>query len=171
MARIGLISDSHARAAITARAATMLAEAGAECLLHMGDLCAEEVFDALLVTAPETGQILPVHVVFGNMDLDADRMERYARGLGIHVDHPAGRLTFDGVRLAFTHGHERSAVLAALEEGVDYLFYGHTHVATDEQRARTRLINPGALFRTAVPTVALLDTATGDLASMEVARK
>ena len=168
MPRIGLISDSHASAAITGRAAALLADRGAEMLLHLGDICSEPVLDALLAPAPGAGSPLPVHIVFGNMDFETESLGRYARRLGIEVDHPAGRLDCGAARLAFMHGHEKSPVLAALEEGVDYLCYGHTHVAADERHGKTRMINPGALYRTPAPSVALLDTGTDTLEKVAV---
>jgi predicted phosphodiesterase len=45
----------------------------------------------------------------------------------------------------------------ALRDGADYLLHGHTHELRDERIGRTRMINPGALFRAARYTAALLD--------------
>ena len=168
MPRIGLISDSHASAGITARAAGLLTDGGAEILLHLGDICSEPVLDALLVPAPGDGSPLPVRIVFGNMDFETASLGRYAQMLGIEVDHPAGRMDLGTARLAFTHGHEASTVMAALRDGVDYLCYGHTHVAADERRGKTRMINPGALYRTPAPSVAILDTSTDTLQTIAV---
>jgi len=168
MPRIGLISDSHGHAEITRRAAAMLAEAGAQVLLHLGDICSESVIDTLLVSAPGESQPLPVHLVFGNMDFDVAAMGRYARSLGICVDHPVGRLDCGPVSLVFLHGHDQAALIGPLEEQIAYICYGHTHVADDRHRARTRMINPGALSRTAAPSVALLDTEADLLESIAV---
>jgi predicted phosphodiesterase len=71
-----------------------------------------------------------------------------------------GLISLGGCRLAVTHGDldQELRRLAALEP--DYLFSGHTHVASDVQKGPTRWINPGALHRASVWTVALLDIAS-----------
>ena len=168
MPRIGLIADSHGLAEPTTRAAARLAEDGAEMLLHLGDICAESVLDALLVAPPGSQPSLPVHIVFGNMDFEISSMARYAGSLGIAVHHPTGRLSMGNVDVAFTHGHDRPLLIDALDDGVDYLFYGHTHVAADHREGETRMINPGALHRTPAPSVALLDTDTDVLTSIPI---
>ena len=168
MPRIGLIADSHGLAERTTRAAAQLAEDGAEMLLHLGDICAESVLDALLVAPPKSQSPLPVYIVFGNMDFEVGRMARYAGLLGIAVHHPIGRLSLGDADVAFTHGHDRSLLIDALDDGVDYLFYGHTHVAADDREGETRMINPGALHRTSAPSVALLDTDTDVLTRIPI---
>jgi predicted phosphodiesterase len=102
-------------------------------------------------------------MVFGNCDWDAADLGDYARHLGVTVDHPAGRLTLDGLTLAFTHGDDPLLMQRAIADRVTYLFHGHTHRTRDETVGSTRVINPGALHRAAQYTVALLDTATGRL--------
>lgn len=160
MARIGLLSDSHGRAAVTQRAARTLIDQGVEMLIHLGDVESPEVLDALVEGVNANGSLHPaVRVVFGNVDLNAAELTRYAESLGIEVDHPAGRLEIDGKRLAFTHGDRASLVSRAMDAGVDYLCHGHTHKPRDERSGPTRLINPGALHRAAAYSVAVLDTA------------
>ena len=165
LARIGLLSDSHGRAATTQRAVRLLLDKQVDLLLHLGDVGTVDVIDALIEQIDEAGALEPkVHAVFGNCDWDADSMARYADSLGVSVDHPVGRLTIDGKTLVFQHGHQEAAMDQALAEGVDYLCHGHTHRQRDEKVGPTRVINPGALFRAAEYTVAVLDVAKDDLA-------
>jgi len=152
---LGILSDSHGRTSITRQAVAALREGGANLLLHLGDVETEEVIDELAV--------MPARIVFGNCDWDAAALGRYARSLGIEVDHPAGRIEVDGRQVAFTHGHLQEWMESALQEQVDYLLHGHTHVVRDETVGSTRLINPGALFRARRYTAALLTPATGAL--------
>jgi hypothetical protein len=164
VSKIGLLADSHGQAARTRRAAELLAQAGAELLIHLGDLCAENVLDALLTAGPNPKTPLLIHVIFGNMDADIPQLTRYAAALGFHVDHPAGSLDLPADRrLIFMHGHDPVAMRQALADGVTYLCHGHTHRAADQRRDRTRIINPGALFRAPVYSVAMLDTDADDL--------
>ncbi len=146
---IGVLSDSHGRADTTARAVDALALGGAEVLLHLGDLGSEQVIDELVGRK--------ARIVFGNCDWDAEELDRYARLVGVQVDHPLGILEVHGRRVAFTHGHLGRAMNEALSAGVDYLLHGHTHAVRDERRGSTRIINPGALFRAPRYTAALLD--------------
>ena len=158
MTRIGLLSDSHGHAAITARAAAALVEAGAQMLVHLGDVGSQAVLDALLIPTSGGGTV-PVRVVFGNTDDDLEGLSRYARMIGIEVDHPGGRLMVDGKTLAFTHGHIERLMRDALAAKVDYLCHGHTHRVRDERVGVTRVINPGALHRAARYSAAVLDAA------------
>ncbi|MCC5830003.1 MAG: metallophosphoesterase family protein [Phycisphaeraceae bacterium] len=157
MTRLGLLSDSHGRAATTRKAVALLQAHGAEVLIHLGDLGGVDVIDALLVPGASPGDLIEAHIVFGNVDWDADDLERYARAVGIKVGHPMGRLTRAGKRIAFTHGHLHDCVEQAITDHVDYLLVGHTHQARDQRVGITRVINPGALFRAAAYTVAILD--------------
>ena len=96
------------------------------------------------------------------------RVERLAgRPLG-EILTAMGLVEVDGKRIAFTHGHLARVMQDAINDGVDYLFYGHTHAVSDERCGRTRLINPGALFRAPRYTAALLDPAADHLRIIEV---
>jgi putative phosphoesterase len=162
MTRIGLLSDSHGRAGTTRAAMQRLLAEGVDRVLHLGDVGSVEVIDALVEQVDAAGELRPpVHVVFGNCDWDAEALGRYAESLGIAVDHPVGRLEADGATVVYQHGHQESAMEQALAEGVAYLCHGHTHRPRDERAGATRLVNPGALFRAAKYTVAVLDTARG----------
>ena len=170
MPKIGLLSDSHGRAAITHRAVETLAGKGAELLLHLGDVETPEVIEALLLMSSATGRPIPARIVFGNTDWDQDALTRHARNLEVAVDHPVGRLDLDDRVLAFMHGHDSRAARLALDQHVAYLCHGHTHEATDTRQGSARVINPGALFRTRQPSVALLDTDRDKLTFFDVER-
>ncbi len=150
--RIGLLSDSHGRAARTREAVRLLVDRGAGMLLHMGDIETEEVIDQLAG--------LNSSLVFGNND-DERSLGPYAASLGIRVLHPLGRIEVDGRSIAFTHGHIGSCLREA--GTADYFIHGHTHCQRDERRGATRIINPGALHRAHPYSVALLDPSTDAL--------
>lgn len=162
--RIGILSDSHGRAAITARAVRALLEQGAELLIHLGDVETIEVIDELVGCAPAGARI-----VFGNCDNERT-LARYAESVDITVDHPMGMLEVDGKTIAFTHGHLDECMRDALAQGVAYLLCGHSHETCDEKHRATRVINPGALFHAPRYTVALLDPAEDTLRSIELPR-
>jgi uncharacterized protein len=148
------------------RAVDLLIRQGASILLHLGDVGSVEVIDALVVPPPMSGdaaQRIESHVVFGNTDHDWQSLARYARELGVIVDHPVGWLKVGGADLVFLHGDDPAAMSQALARGVEYLCFGHTHHPQDSRAGATRLINPGALFRARPRTVALLDAASRQL--------
>ena len=157
---LGVLSDSHGRAAMTRHAIDALRAGGAETFIHLGDFETPDVLDELAG--------LDAHVVFGNCDADEAKLRRYAQSLSIAVHHPAGRLRIGDRTVAFTHGHLERELQTALQEEADYLLHGHTHVVRDERVGATRVINPGALFRARRYTAALLIPAMDILTFVDV---
>ncbi len=166
---LGILSDSHGQADRTARAVEALREQGATALVHCGDVCGVAVLDALAGATP-------AWFVWGNCDLPEPGDERYAQTLGLHVPETIPTvLEFAGKRLAVFHGHERAferlyytllatdanwndAGGASEQNGqYDYVLHGHTHEPRDVTVAGTRIINPGALQRAPIYTIATLD--------------
>jgi predicted phosphodiesterase len=173
LALIGLLSDSHGRAATTRSAVAILLDQGASLLLHLGDVGTVEVIDALVVDPTAAPQHEQSRLVFGNTDWDRDGLARYAAGLGVQVDHPLGRLPLDQGQgeLIYLHGDDSVALEQALAWQPRYLCHGHTHRRADRRRGPTRIINPGALFRAEHYTAAVLDTWKDHLAFFTVGQR
>ena len=107
---------------------------------------------------------LPSAFVWGNNDWDRDDLERYAKKLGIACHGAMADLQLGGKRFAVIHGDDFSLKQRILaEQKHDYLLQGHTHIRSDQKVGKIRCINPGAMYRAAVKTVAILDTATDGL--------
>ena len=151
---IGILSDSHGDAAATADAVQLLEKNGAVHLVHCGDLCGEPVLDEL------AGHRCTF--VWGNCDSPSPTMRKYVLALGLPWPEPPVILEFAGKRIAVFHGHERSFA-AADRDDLDYVLYGHTHKYADRRVGRIRFINPGALYRARIKTVALLNLKTDKL--------
>ena len=156
---VGILSDSHGHAERTRAALAMLQQAGASEFIHCGDVEEDAVLDTLAG--------LHAHVVLGNCDR-AGPLVRYATRIGLDMQHPSGRISVDGKRIAFTHGDQPELLQAAIAERVDVLCHGHTHLRRDEMVQGVRVINPGALHRANPFTVALLTPATGALRFLTV---
>jgi hypothetical protein len=153
---VGILSDSHGKAAITTAAIQLLIAQGAEYLIHCGDIGTESVLDAL------AGH--PSMFVFGNNDWDRRGLTEYAKTIGVACGQDEGKLSFNNKLAVVTHGDDSRIVNRILDaQLVDYLFLGHTHLTMDTQKGRVRIINPGALYRAARKTVALLDTQSDEL--------
>ena len=168
--KIGLLSDSHGQSSTTRRGVDLLLARGAQLLIHLGDIGTAQVIDALAVESPAHGDRVETHLVFGNTDWDTAALGTYAQELGLFVDHPTGRITVETGELVYCHGHEPKLVSSALAQKVKYLCHGHTHEASDTHRGRTRVINPGSLYRAHTYSVAVLDTARDRVAFYSVAK-
>lgn len=138
-------------------------------LIHLGDVGTAAVIDALVANRLDTDQRVEAHLVFGNCDWEAKPLARYAAELGVIAHDKAGEMMIDGKRIIFTHGHINSIMDHAIQRHADYLLHGHTHLQSDSTIERTRVINPGALFRASRHTVALLTPGSGELRIHEVA--
>jgi uncharacterized protein len=152
--KIGVVSDTHGRSAITQAAIHLLRERGAELILHCGD-----------IDCPTTVRLfspLPSHFVFGNWDLRPTRLKLAIAEIGGVWHDEIGLLEIAGKRLAWVHGHVRGQRQRLEISGAfDFLFYGHSHKAEAHRAGRTLVMNPGALHRAKTKTVVLIDVATG----------
>lgn len=164
---VGVLSDSHGDARTTASAVALLEHLGAAALVHCGDIGGDDVLSELLG--------LPARFVWGNTDYESARLRRYAESIGLTPPNTVPvRWTLAGKNIAIYHGHERQFETwlrrgedeeseRGDEPAVDYVLYGHTHVAADARIGGVRLINPGALHRARIYTVATLDLVTDQL--------
>ena len=150
--RIGIISDTHNQIARTTRAVSRLIEAGAEAVVHCGDLTRPDVVDEFAG--------VPTYFVFGNNDYDEVGLRRAMLAVNGVCLGRVGELELGGKRIAVTHGDLTREVRLLASRAPDYLLFGHSHVAADYREGATRWINPGALHRAAEWTVGLLDLAT-----------
>lgn len=109
----------------------------------------------------------------GDHDRDAEDLMRdyptlplvYVRGnCDGFSDTPLTRIvTLGGFRFYLCHGHTLGvkggllrACYAAREQRADFLLYGHTHEAHDEQEQGLRILNPGACGYGPYPTCAVV---------------
>jgi len=157
---LGILSDTHGHLPRTRTAIRQLTDAGAELLIHCGDLGSEEIV-TLLFEVKEEG--LPVIAVPGNVDEWDPGLILYAKKLGLSLPRTA-RTTQGGMTIAVHHGHDPRE-MSSLEHtpGLDLLFTGHTHVAKDQIIGSLRILNPGAVYRAQIPSVAVFDTETREM--------
>lgn len=159
---LGIVSDTHDQLARTQRAVELFCAAGAEALVHCGDVTGSPIIVAC--------SRLPCWFVLGNNDVDAaPELKLAAAESGAVCLGWGGFFEFGGKRFGVTHGHLSAEFRRALSQNPDYLLTGHTHVADAWWDGTVRRINPGALHSASMYSVALLDTATGELQFVEVA--
>lgn len=158
---IGVLSDTHGRTDSTELAVTLLRKRGAMQLIHCGDVGSTRVLDLMAG--------IPCAFVWGNCDYDHHTLQGHAAALGIACCGAMGRLTLDGKIVSFLHGDDSRQLQRILTvQDCDYLFLGHSHVRSDQHVGRIHVINPGALHRASVKTVALIDTATDAVEFLEI---
>lgn len=158
--KVGIMSDSHGRLGAVREAIERLEAAGAERFVHCGDV------GGLAVLEEFAGRKLKF--VWGNTDVPDPSWRAEVETLGLDWPTSPNEFTWDHLRFALLHGHERGFETAVRSGGYDYILHGHTHRAADHRVGQTRIINPGALYRTAHRTVALLDTSSEELAFLSL---
>ena len=158
---LGILSDTHDQVIRTRHAVELLRDAGAEALVHCGDLTGPEIV--------ETISQLPAWFVFGNHDADrVPELLRAAAEYGPDCLEWGGVIELAGQLVAVTHGHLATDVRRVLAQRPDYLLSGHSHAASDRIEGTVRRINPGALHRAEEYSVALLDLTSGELRFIKV---
>ncbi len=161
--KICIVSDSHDRAPPLAEAVAQAKQAGAEAVLHCGDLIGANTLLPLL----ELG--LPVHFVHGNNLGDAATLWKLCAGSG-------GVLTYHGndadLRLAsrriFVTHYPHYGLGAACTGDFDVVCCGHSHRASvvlqpNIRGGQTFLVNPGTVAGLGAPSTWVL----GDLANLD----
>jgi uncharacterized protein len=158
--KLGLLSDSHGDADIAARAIARLTSMGCDRFIHCGDVGRNVV---RLLPAGRSAMVL------GNNDLDPELFKRDCLNAGVEFLGQFGQLTIADKRIAVTHGDVARYLNSVIDgQQHDYLFTGHTHQKHDLRAGRLRRMNPGALHRARIKTVATLDLTTDVAAWVEV---
>jgi putative phosphoesterase len=153
---IGILSDTHNQVKRTAHCVALMAQMKVSAIFHCGDLTQGPMIGVV------TNSGIPSYFVYGNND-DSDELayEIQLKG-GIDLRF-SGLVTLADRKIGMAHG-DRPALLQKLAaEEPDYLFFGHSHLATDFQQGPTHFINPGALHRAPKYTFCTLDLITKEL--------
>ena len=162
--RIGIVSDSHAKADRLGRALALLIERGAEAIVHCGDLGSADCLR-------ELGRAgVQAYAVGGNMDDGQPHLPQVAAGAGVEFSPVTIEVPLPGGKyLVATHGHHHWVLDDLICGGeFPYICHGHTHTPRDDRRGSSRIINPGALTRANPPSAAILDVATDTLTFLQL---
>ncbi|HET9652933.1 MAG TPA: metallophosphoesterase family protein [Usitatibacter sp.] len=160
--KIAIVSDSHDRADMLARAVGAAKDLGAEAIVHCGDLIGAQTVRAALKVG------LPIHLIHGNNVGDVQMLYQVARaseGL-LHYHGADARLDLGGRRVFVVHYPEYGHAMACTGNW-DLVCCGHSHKAVSEQVANVKggstwLVNPGTVAGLAAPPTWML----GDLGTL-----
>ncbi|MER3414616.1 MAG: YfcE family phosphodiesterase [Gemmataceae bacterium] len=147
---VAVLSDTHGDSLRIATTLELLEAYRPALVIHCGDIDTEAAACQLCT--------YPMHFVLGNCDPPERVIRPVIEACGGVLHGSFGELVASEKRLAFLHGHDNSVLRQTVHKGLyDYVFFGHTHRASEERVGKTRVINPGALYRTAQPGFVLLD--------------
>ena len=155
--QIGVISDTHGHLENTLAAVRMLNSLEVEQVLHCGDIGSPRI-PALLAG-------WPTHFVFGNCDHGTELVElRSAIAAAGQTCHERfGDLELAGRKIALIHSDDARLFRQVTTSGeYDLVCYGHTHQAEQHRAGKTLVLNPGALYRAAPHSIAVVDLAQLD---------
>lgn len=161
--RLGILSDTHDNLLAIGAALRLFHERGVHQLVHCGDVVSPG--------AAACFRSIPTHFVRGNCDDPLESLQPVIQSHGGILHGDVGFLEVAGRKLAWTHGHQWSRLLALEQSGeYDFVFFGHTHQAQHYKRQHTWVINPGALYRAHRYTCVILDAKSGEFEFVEVSK-
>jgi putative phosphoesterase len=137
--KIGILSDTHDQAVNIQQALQIFQEHQVKKLFHCGDVTT--------LASVQWFCEFPLALAFGNGDTMTGEIKAFLRGC--NVENTAV-YTYEGEylgkRIGMTHSHLAGELKRLIDsQTYDYVFYGHTHLRSDERMGRTRVINPGSL--------------------------
>lgn len=161
--KICVISDSHDNIPLMVEAVNQAKAAGAEAVLHGGDVVAPSVLKKLQALG------LPVHVIHGNNTGDLYTLSRMAHEAGslFHYHGQDGEIELVGRRIFLVHYPHYARAMACTGDW-DLVCCGHDHRPSlrwvdNIKGGRTLIVNPGTVGGIGhAATYAL-----GDLATLE----
>ena len=158
---LGIISDTHENEEAIKKAVKIFKEKNIEFGVHCGDIISPPMLEHF--------KGLKMKFVFGNNDGEKNGLIAKCREFGF--DEIKDELEFDhkGKKFYVYHGTKREKLENAVKSNkYDYMLTGHTHIKRDEKIRKTRVINPGALFRIYPYTIALLDVENDKLEFVKI---
>ena len=164
--KIAIISDSHDQV-LNMRAAVEAAnQAGAQMLIHCGDLISPFMLKELAKFAGA------VHLIYGNNVGDQHIISSQCGVKYPTINHHGilGFVEAGGRKIAFNHYPEMARGLAN-QGNFDVVCCGHNHVYRVEKINNTLLLNPGDLLGAECqPAFILLDCATMEVQRVDVGK-
>mgnify|MGYP001609133547 CR=1 FL=1 len=158
---LGIISDTHENEEAMKKAAAIFKKRNAAFVVHCGDIISPPMLEHF--------QGLRIKFVFGNNDGEKEGLNLMAKKFGFEEITEEKDFEYKNKKFYVYHGTNVKKIDTAIKSNkYDYVLTGHTHIKRDEKIGKTRIINPGALFRAYPYTIALLDVARDKLEFVEI---
>jgi putative phosphoesterase len=166
--KICIVSDSHDRSSPLVMAISEAQKAGAEAVIHCGDLIGANTLRASLKLG------IPIHAVHGNNIGDVSSLYRMMeKSNGLLTYHgPEAELNLGGRRIFATHMPHHGQAFACTGD-YDLVCHGHSHTAhtgtqPNIKGGQTWLVNPGSVAGIDAPGINAIPTwILGDLEQMK----
>ncbi|MEK6946675.1 MAG: metallophosphoesterase [Nanoarchaeota archaeon] len=147
---IGIISDTHENEEAIKKAVALFKEKNVDFVVHCGDIVSPPMLEYF--------KELKMKFVYGNNDGERAGLKEMCKKLDFDEIKDEIEFTHDGKKFYVYHGTKSKILNNAIQSNkYDYVLTGHTHTKRDDKIGKTRIINPGALFRVYPYTVAMLD--------------
>ncbi|MBI2654182.1 metallophosphoesterase [Candidatus Woesearchaeota archaeon] len=161
---IGIISDTHENEEAIKRAVKVFKDRKVEFVVHCGDIISPPMLEHF--------KELKMKIVYGNNDGERVGLNNKASEYGWEEVTDEKEFEYKGKKFYVYHGTKREKLYAAIKSNkYDYILTGHTHIKRNDKIGKTRVINPGALFRIYPYTIALLDVDKDEVEFVEVKMK
>jgi len=162
--KIGILSDTHDQTIHIEAAIQILKKYNIQKLFHCGDVTS--------LSSVELICEFPLALTFGNGDFLTGEMRDFI--LSTNSENSVG-YQYEGVcfgkKIGMTHSHLKGVMDGMIDsQSFDYVFYGHTHLRSDQKIGVTRVINPGSLggLRKQTPSICILDLEKDELVFEEI---
>jgi len=147
---IGVVSDTHGHLPLTTAAIDRLLQQSVHHVLHCGDIGSTDIVSLF--------SHWPAHFVFGNVDWNRTELGEAIEKSGQTCHDCFGSIELAGRRIGLLHGDDERRLHHEIASGNwDVICTGHTHVAGAQIVNETLLVNPGAVYRSQPPSVAVID--------------
>ena len=158
---IGIISDTHENEEAMIKAAKVFKDKNVDFVVHCGDIISPPVLEHF--------KGLKMKIVFGNNDGEKNGLIVKAKEFGFEEPSEETEFIYKNKKFYAYHGTNKDKLDDTIQsQKYDYILTGHTHLKRDEKIGKTRVINPGALFRIMPYTIATLDAYKDKLEFIEV---
>lgn len=156
---IGILSDSHGNTEAVIRAIALFKNHNVNVLLHAGDFGPGNQYEYF--------KGFTVHLVCGNND-DLEELKFYALQNSQPEPEYIRHLVFQDKTISLQHGDRMNMLQDAVALGYSYIVKGHSHYQEDYMKGKTRILNPGALYRSPIYSVGLLDPEKNNWKTLEI---